>query len=161
MGETIQCLFLPHHHPTPPLLRLPGEIRNSIYRILLTYHGSINFAMRLHCHLILNKQIYAEARFILYTENDFAIVAPCWPKEGGIMKIIDRFKKEDVELIRAWTFQAQVCSRPTELPWLCIECLHHADYPLPGLAYDEPRQSLQYHAKQPNTRTTSVCARRE
>lgn len=160
-GETIQCLFLPHHHPTPPLLRVPGEIRNSIYRILLTQHAPIDFARRLGHHLTLNKQIYAEARGILYTENDFMIMAPSWPVQGGILKKPNRFKKEDVELIGAWTFQAQVCARSTELPWLCIDCLHHANHTLPGPPDDEPYQSDDHLARHVHARSRSKDPRSE
>ena len=161
MGENMQCLFLPHHHITPPLLRLPGEIRNSIYRILLTHHTPIDFARRLKYHLTLNKQIYAEARVILYTENEFMIMARSWPRQGGILKNPNRFKKDDLELIRRWTFQTQVCSRPTDLPWVCIECLHHADHPLPGPPYDEPHQSDECYVNPPHARPTCICPRSE
>lgn len=123
--KDIQCLFLPDHHPTPPLLRLPGEIRNSIYRLLLLDHNPLNFTSRSKLHLALNKQIYKEARFILYTENVFAIPYPFWSNEGGnegsILDKPERFKKEDVELIKHWFFQTLVCSRYAALPQLCIE----------------------------------------
>lgn len=160
-GANIQCLFLPHHHTRPPLLRLPGEIRNSIYRILLTQHAPIDFARRLGYHLTLNKQIYAEARVILYTENEFMIMAHSWPVQGGILKKPNRFKKEDVELIGAWTFQTQVCSRPTELLWLCIKCLYHADHTLPGSPDDEPYQSDEHLARHAYARSRSIYPRSE
>jgi hypothetical protein len=65
------------------LLKLPLELREIIYRMLLTTPyctiPTTGFALEFHLHtaiLLVNKQVSAEATRILYQENDFVIFEP-------------------------------------------------------------------------------------
>ena len=84
--------------PKPGYFTLPGEMRNAIYRMLLTkpyarQHDSIIYAPLHPAILRVNRQLYAEAVNILHGENIWIIAtidASMWPRITAIVPNVSR-----------------------------------------------------------------------
>lgn len=95
----------PISHPPQPFrfLSLPLELRQNIYRALLVHQGRFYFrrddrVVGLNAQILrVSKQVFHEAKAVLYSQNEFAI----WPGHlGDVWSDLESFGDENLGLIR-------------------------------------------------------------
>jgi len=99
-----------------PFLKLPPELRNEVYKLVLQRHTHTIVDNRLTEHrkvphiLLLNRQIYQEAISVLYGFRDFCVDVP-WALETNITNFIRNIGSTNAGMIRRLTFQVHYCCR--------------------------------------------------